>query len=109
VHPTQALDDVVHHRTRLGILAVLREVDEAEFGYVRDALDLTDGNLSRHLRTLEGAGHVEIRKGYQGKRPRTWVHLTPTGARALDQEVTALRELVRRLDRGAGAPGPAQT
>jgi DNA-binding MarR family transcriptional regulator len=70
--------------------------------------EVNDGNLSRHLRTLEGAGHVEIRKGYQGKRPRTWVHLTPTGARALDQEVTALRELVRRLDRGTGAPGPAK-
>ena len=103
-HPTRDLDDVVHHRTRLGILAVLREVDEAEFGYLRDALDLTDGNLSRHLRTLEDAGHVRIRKGYLGKRPRTWAHLTPAGASALDHEVAALRELVRRLDRH----GPAQ-
>lgn len=104
-HPTRDLDDVVHHRTRLGILAVLREVDEAEFGYLRDALDLTDGNLSRHLRTLEDAGHVRIRKGYLGKRPRTWAHLTPAGARALDHEVDALRELVRRLDQRAPADG----
>ncbi len=40
-HPTQALDDIVHHRARLGILAVLREVDQAEFGYLRDTLGLT--------------------------------------------------------------------
>jgi DNA-binding MarR family transcriptional regulator len=98
-HPTQALDDVVHHRTRLGILAVLREVDQAEFGYLRDALGLTDGNLSRHLRTLEAAGHIQVRKGYQGKRPRTWLHLTTHGTKALDQELAALRALVTRLDR----------
>ena len=93
-HPTQALDDVVHHRTRLGILAVLREVDRAEFGYLRDAFGLTDGNLSRHLRTLEAAGHIQVRKGYQGKRPRTWLRLTTHGTKALDQELAALRALV---------------
>jgi DNA-binding MarR family transcriptional regulator len=75
----------VHHRTRLGILAVLREVDRAEFGYPRDALGLTDGNLSRHLRTLEAAGHIQVRKGYQGKRPRTWLRLTTQGTDALDR------------------------
>jgi DNA-binding MarR family transcriptional regulator len=97
-HPTQALDDVVHHRTRLGILAVLREVDRAEFGYLRDALGLTDGNLSRHLRTLEAAGHIQVHKGYQGKRPRTWLRLTTHGTKALDQELAALRALVARLE-----------
>ncbi|SRR6266545_5719167 len=97
-HPTQALDDVVHHRTRLGILAVLREVDRAEFGYLRDVLGLTDGNLSRHLRTLQAAGHIDVHKGYQGNRPRTWLRLTRQGAKALDQEVAALRALVDRLD-----------
>jgi DNA-binding MarR family transcriptional regulator len=107
-HPTQALDDVVHHRTRLGILAVLREVDRAEFGYLRDALGLTDGNLSRHLRTLEAAGHIQVHKGYQGKRPRTWLRLTTQGTKALDQELAALRALVTRLDRTpATAAGPA--
>jgi DNA-binding MarR family transcriptional regulator len=97
-HPTQALDDVVHHRTRLGILAVLREVDQAEFGYLRDTLGLTDGSLSRHLRSLEAAGHLHVRKGYQGKRPRTWLRLTTKGTTALDQELAALRALVTRLD-----------
>lgn len=106
-HPTQALDDVVHHRTRLGILAVLREVDRAEFGYLRDALGLTDGNLSRHLRTLEAAGHIQVRKGYQGKRPRTWLRLTTQGTKALDQELATLRALVTRLDRTQAPRHPA--
>lgn len=78
-HPTQGLNDTVHHRTRLGIMTVLHEVDRADFGYLRDTLNLTDGNLSRHLRTLDEAGYIEIHKGYHGRRPRTWLSLTPKG------------------------------
>jgi DNA-binding MarR family transcriptional regulator len=106
-HPTQALDDVVHHRTRLGILAVLREDDRAEFGYLRDALGLTDGNLSRHLRTLEAAGHIQVRKATRAS-DREPGSLTTHGTKALDQELAALRALVTRLDRTpATATGPA--
>lgn len=97
-HPAHALDDVVHQRSRLGVLAILREADRVEFAYLRDALELTDGNLSRHLRTLETAGYIEVHKGYQGRRPRTWLSLTRPGRQALDAELTALRALVLRLD-----------
>ncbi len=97
-HPAQGLNDVVHQRARLGVLAVLREADRAEFGYLRDALGLTDGNLSRHLRTLEEAGYIQIKKGYEGRRPRTWASLTRAGGHALEEELTMLRALVARLD-----------
>jgi DNA-binding MarR family transcriptional regulator len=97
-HPTQHLDEVVHQRTRLGILAVLAEADRAQFGFLQDTLNLTDGNLSRHLQTLEKAGHVRIEKGYEGRRPRTWVRITKSGRRALADEVALLKELVGRLD-----------
>jgi DNA-binding MarR family transcriptional regulator len=103
------LDDVVHHRTRLGILAVLREADRVEFGYLRGVLALTDGNLSRHLRTLEDAGYIQVHKGYQGRRPRTWLSLTRAGRRALDQEVAALRALLARLDDTTGTTKPPRT
>lgn len=105
-HPTQRLDDVVHQRVRLGILAVLAEADRADFAYLRDALALTDGNLSRHLAVLEAAGHVRIRKVFEGKRPRTWVKATPSGRAALDAEVSALRELLARLGRHGPRTGP---
>jgi DNA-binding MarR family transcriptional regulator len=97
-HPVHRLDEVVHQRARLGVLAILREADRVEFSYLREALELTDGNLSRHLRTLEDAGFVEVHKGYQGRRPRTWLSLTKPGRHALDQELAALRALVSRLD-----------
>ena len=97
-HPIHALDDVVHQRARLGVLAMLREADRVEFRYLRESLELTDGNLSRHLRTLEEAGYIEVHKGYEGRRPRTWLKLTRSGARALEAELDALRLLVSRVD-----------
>ena len=93
-HPTTELDDVVHQRARLGILAVLVEADRADFNFLRTTLSLTDGNLSRHLQVLEGAGCVEIRKVFEGKRPRTWIKATTRGRDAFARELEALRALV---------------
>ena len=99
-HPALQLDDTVHQRVRLGILAVLSEARRADFGYLRDALGLTDGNLSRHIAVLEQAGLVKVEKGFEGKRPRTWVEATRAGRRALAAEVKALRELIALVDPG---------
>jgi DNA-binding transcriptional ArsR family regulator len=106
-HPTNGLDDTVHQRHRLGILTITAEA-RADFGYLRDALSLTPGNLSRHLAVLEDAGMVQVEKGYEGRRPRTWVRITGPGRAALASELAALTELVRRHGRDNGtAAGPA--
>ena len=97
-HPALHLDDTVHQRVRLGILAVLEEAKRADFSYVRDALDLSDGNLSRHVQVLEEAGLVKVEKGFEGRRPRTWLSATKRGRAALADEVKALRELISRVD-----------
>ncbi len=97
-HPTNELDDVVHQRVRLGLLAVLTEARRADFAYLRDSLELTDGNLSRHLQVLEGAGYVKVTKTFEGKRPRTWVSATKAGRAAFAAEVGALRALLDRVD-----------
>lgn len=93
-HPIARLDETVHQRVRLGILAVLAEADQADFGYLKEVLDLTDGNLSRHLGVLEDAGLVRITKGYEGKRPRTWVKATRKGRSAFAGYLAALQELI---------------
>jgi DNA-binding MarR family transcriptional regulator len=95
-HPTVELDDIVHQRVRLGILAILREASKADFRYLKESLSVTDGNLSAHLSVLEAAGLVSIERGFHGKRPKTWVSLTRAGKRALDQELTLLRTIVAR-------------
>jgi DNA-binding MarR family transcriptional regulator len=99
-HPTAELSNVVHQRVRLGILTVLRQVSRADFSFLRDRLELTDGNLSRNLAVLEESGYVTIEKGFEGKRPRTWVAITRAGRSALEEEVGALRRLLAELDGG---------
>lgn len=100
-HPTSGLDDVVHQKARLGILAVLAETEKADFAYLKKLLRLTDGNLGRHIEVLAGSGLVHVEKGYAGRRPRTWVTITRAGRRALDEEMAAIRELLRRFESGA--------
>ncbi|MFI7675375.1 transcriptional regulator [Actinophytocola sp. NPDC049390] len=95
-HPTNGLNDVVHQRHRLGILTIAAESKRVEFGYLKDTLELTGGNLSRHLTVLVDAGLLEMEKGYDGKRPRTWVTITQAGRKALSAEIAALRALVDR-------------
>lgn len=109
-HPTRDLDDVVHQRHRLGILTVAAEAKRVDFGYLRESLELTAGNLSRHIAVLAEAGLVEVDKGYEGRRPRTWVRITRDGRRALTTEMTALGALVRRHESIAAErqPGPAR-
>ena len=104
-HPALAFDEVVHQRTRLGILAVLAEAIEADFTYLRKVLDLTDGNLGRHLEVLDGAGLITVSKGYHGRRPRTRVTITPEGRRALRDELASMQALMERLDSAAGGQG----
>jgi DNA-binding MarR family transcriptional regulator len=97
-HPATGLDEVVHQRVRLGILAIAHEARRVEFGYLRTHLDLTAGNLSKHLSVLETAGLVDIEKGYEGKRARTWITLTSTGKAALAQEIGHLKTLIARVE-----------
>ena len=97
-HPTAGLSNVVHQRVRLGILTVLQQVARVDFSYLRDRLELTDGNLSRNLAVLEESGYVTIEKTFEGKRPRTSVKITKAGTRALAEEMDALRLLLHELD-----------
>ena len=93
-HPTSRLDPAIHQPARLGILTAVCETKRVDFVSLRDLLDLTDGNLSRHLSTLEGAGYVTLEKTYEGRRPRTWISATRAGRKALADEIATLREIV---------------
>ena len=94
-HPVERLDDVVHQRVRLGILAVLAESQRADFSYLKEVLDLTDGNLSRHLQVLEEADFVKIEKVFEDRRPRTWISATKRGRAAFASELKALEALIK--------------
>ncbi|MGL5865637.1 MAG: winged helix-turn-helix domain-containing protein [Dermatophilaceae bacterium] len=92
-HARHRLDTVIHAPVRFSIVAMLAGVDEAEFAAVRDAVEVSDSVLSKQVATLEQGGYVTVRKGFMGKRPRTWLSLTRTGRRALTAHLAALREI----------------
>jgi DNA-binding MarR family transcriptional regulator len=97
-HASTALTEIVHQRTRLGILTVLAESRRADFTYLKSALQLTDGNLGRHLEILAAEGLIKITKGYEGRRPRTWAEITKVGQAALARQMHAMKQLVNQFE-----------
>jgi DNA-binding MarR family transcriptional regulator len=95
---TPKLDELIHAPTRLSMMALLAASQWAEFSYVRDELGVSDSVMSKQASLLEGAGYVKIKKGYVGKRPRTWLQITKSGRQAFDSHVAALQQIVARAD-----------
>ncbi len=89
------LDRIIHERVRLGIVSALAGVPEMTFVELKDALDLTDGNLAVHARRLEDAGYVACTKGYEGRVPRTTYRLTKPGRQALERYVEHMEAIMR--------------
>ncbi|ESQ85898.1 transcriptional regulator [Asticcacaulis sp. AC466] len=90
------LDDAIHGRLRLGIMAYLMDAEAADFNELKNVLEATQGNLSVHLRKLEEAGYVEIVKSFQGRKPLTRAHITSVGRAAFARYLDALAQLVER-------------
>lgn len=88
------LDDVIHGRLRLGIMAYLADAEAADFTELKDLLDATQGNLSVHLRKLEEAGYVAIDKSFVNRKPLTRVRMTPVGRKAFAAYLEAIAKLV---------------
>ena len=90
-----ALDPALLDPTRFSIVSLLVATKWAEFGFVRDAIGMSDSALSKQITTLSKLNYVDVEKGYVGKRPRTWLRLNPTGRQALGRHVAGLREIAR--------------
>jgi DNA-binding MarR family transcriptional regulator len=90
----ERIDEVIHGRLRLGIMAYLSTAETADFGVLKARLSATDGNLSVHLRKLEDAGYVAIAKQFVGRKPLTTVTLTEAGRAAFIAYLDAMARLV---------------
>ncbi len=84
------LDDLIHSRVRLAIMAYLASAGEAGFAAMKTALKVTDGNLSVHLKKLEDAGYVAVDKRFVDRKPLTTAALTPEGRAAFEAYVKGL-------------------
>jgi DNA-binding HxlR family transcriptional regulator len=90
-----SLDNLIHHRIRLGIVSALAAAESLTFNEIKALLETTDGNLSVHARKLEDAEYVTCTKTFDGRRPRTEYRLTPVGRRELARYLTHMEALIR--------------
>ncbi len=94
--PFQQLDRVIHEKGRLAIMSMLAASPELSFTELRDALGMTDGNLTTHIRTLQQEGYVAVAKSYQNSRPLTTCTLTAAGRKAFADNINLLEQIVRQ-------------
>ncbi len=94
-----AADRLLEHRVRLALCVVLSRRDALAFRRLKELTGETDGSLGAHLRRLEEAGYVAVRKEFQERKPVSWYSLTAAGHHALRGHVRALERLLAGLER----------
>ncbi len=93
-----ALNEIIHQPVRLRVMAALVALEpgvEVDFTYLRDLLDVTDGNLGAHLRKLEEAGYIAVNKTFVDRKPRTFVGVTDAGRKVFQDHVAALEAILK--------------
>ena len=91
----QRLDKVIHEKSRMAIMSMLAATADMSFTELRDALNMTDGNLTTHIRTLQKSGYVAVAKSFQDNRPLTPCSLTGKGRNAFAEYVSLLEGIVK--------------
>ena len=89
------INKLFENRVRLAVMSLLMVEEEMDFGRLKEALQLTDGNLSSHAAKLEDAGYIEVEKKFVGKKPKTLYRATPAGRKAFQEHLDALERIIR--------------
>jgi|TARA_B100001971_G_scaffold19142_1_gene14926 DNA-binding MarR family transcriptional regulator len=92
----QQLDKVIHEKSRMAIMSMLAGSPELSFTELRNALKMTDGNLTTHIRTLQKSGYVSVSKSFRKNRPLTTCTLTTNGIRAFSDYLSLLEGIVKQ-------------
>ena len=92
----QEIDDVIHSRIRTAIMAVLISVEEAEFTFIREKINATDGNLSVHLKKLEDNNYISVHKEFIDRKPVSRYRITETGRKAFEDYIKKLENIIKR-------------
>ena len=94
--PFLQIDRVIHEKGRLAIMSMLAASPVLSFTEMRDALNMTDGNLTTHIRTLQETGYVSVTKSFQNNRPLTTCSLTAEGKKAFTSYLDLLEQIIRQ-------------
>jgi DNA-binding MarR family transcriptional regulator len=90
------IDDIIHSRIRTAVMAVLIAVDEAEFTFIRDKINATDGNLSVHLKKLEDNNYITVTKEFVNRKPVTRYKITKKGRKAFEDYIKKLEKIINK-------------
>ena len=94
--PFFQLDRVIHEKGRLAIMSLLAATPQLSFTEMRDVLNMTDGNVTAHIRTLQEAGYIAVTKSFQERRPLTTYNLTPAGRQAFTTYINLLEQIIQQ-------------
>ena len=95
--PIAQLNKVFDSRIRIGIMSALMVVDHHSFNDLKALLDVTDGNLATHLKTLEESKYLKVTKGFIGRKTNTLYAITPAGEKAFRAHLDALEQIIKNL------------
>ncbi|MBL7766938.1 MAG: transcriptional regulator [Chitinophagaceae bacterium] len=94
--PIHKLNKAFDNRIRLGIMSALLMNEEVNFNFLKELLDITDGNLASHLKQLEETKYIKVTKGFLGRKTNTTYHITPAGEKAFREHLKVLEEMIAR-------------
>ena len=95
MNPIVNLNKVFDSRVRLGIMSTLLVNDSISFNELKSLIDVTDGNLASHLKTLEEAAYIKVHKGFIGRKTNTLYQVTKTGEKHFRQHLSALEKMIK--------------
>ena len=93
-NPIEHLNKIFDSRIRLGIMSALVVNTEVNFNELKELLNITDGNLASHLKTLEESEFVKVQKGFIGRKSNTTYTITKAGVKAFKTHLTALEKMI---------------
>lgn len=89
------INKVFENRVRLGIMSILMVNDAVDFNTLKDLLEISDGNLASHIKSLEKNEFIVVHKQFVGKKPKTTYSVTEMGRQAFNKHLKALEQLLR--------------
>ena len=93
-NPIAGLNKVFESRIKLGVMSILLVNEWVDYNSLKDYLEVTDGNLASHLRSLETNNYIEVKKQFAGRKPQTSYRCTPEGKKAFREHLNALEKLI---------------
>ncbi|MGN6476560.1 MAG: winged helix-turn-helix domain-containing protein [Flavipsychrobacter sp.] len=97
-NPIGKLNKVFDSRIRIGIMSALMVNESLNFNDLKSLIDITDGNLATHLKTLEDNKYIDVKKGFIGRKTNTTYSVTKAGEKAFRAHLDAIEEIIKNLD-----------